>query len=140
MEKENVSPAERRFKRRPRKPGCLQRSVQPDLFAAHGSSDRRPAVAVLLPLVLTALKGRGWVSARVLARQLDTDDRSIREAAHKSGGRILGGQRGYCLTIQASLEDVHRVTRWLLSQAGQMRGRVAEIEKVRHGIVRSEVA
>jgi hypothetical protein len=109
---------------------------QRDLFAASGSPDRRPGVAGLLPRLLAALDGRGWMSARVLARELDTDDRSIREAAHQSAEQILGGQRGYCLTSQASLEDVDRVTRWLLSQAGHMRGRVVEIERVRHGVTR----
>ena len=111
-------------------------AVQPDLFSAHGDRERRPDVGGLLPRLLDALDRRGWVSAKVLARELDTDDRSIREAAHHSGGRVLGGQRGYALTQQASLDDVQAVTRWLLSQSARMRGRVVEIERVRHGGLR----
>ena len=76
------------------------------------------------------------MSAKVLANELGVDDRSIREAVHLIGGRVLGGQRAYCLTVQASLDDLQRVTRWLLSQAGYMRGRVVDIERVRHSGVR----
>lgn len=106
----------------------------PSLFRARGNPARRPRVAALLPRLLVALDGRGWVSARRLVVELDTDDRAIREAASNSGGRILGSRLGYCRTEQASLREVQRVTRWLLSQSGRMRSRVIEIERVRHAI------
>jgi hypothetical protein len=108
---------------------------QPDLFAARGDAQRRPCVVALVPRMLAALDGRGWTRAAVLCRDLGTDARSLREAAHQSSGRILGHQRGYILTTQATLEDVQRVARRLLSQAGHMRARVLEIERVRHGSV-----
>lgn len=106
---------------------------QPDLFAAAGSPEHRPVVDRLVPRLLSALDSRGWVSARVLSRELNTDDRSLREAASQSAGEIVSGQRGYCLTRQASLEDVDRSTRWLLSQSARMRERAMAIERVRHG-------
>lgn len=100
--------------------------------ATTGSPDRRPSVDDLLPRMLAALDVRGWVSARVLASELGTDDRSLREAAHRSDGHVLGGQRGYILTVQASVEDVRQVTAWVLSQSNRMRARVSRIELVFH--------
>src|SRR5262245_26972617 len=102
------------------------------LLSAHGSSNCRPRVGSLVPAFEQALDRRGWVSARTLALLLNVDARSLREAAHQSGGRILGGQNGYVLTSQATLEEVHAVTRRLLSQSNQMRARAMEIERVRH--------
>ena len=43
-------------------------------------------------------------------------------------------QRGYILTTQATLEDVHNVTRRLLSPSNQMHERVRQIERVRHAV------
>jgi len=106
---------------------------QPNLFAAHGSPDHRPVVDRLLPRFLASLHGRGWVSARTLCHELGTDDRTIREAAHQSNGEVVSGQKGYALTIQASLEDIHRSIAWLLSQSDRMRERAMAIERVRHG-------
>jgi len=106
---------------------------QPDLFAAHGSPECRPMVGALVSSLITALDGRGWVSARVLADELDTGDRSLREAASQSAGEVIGGQRGYHLTRQASLEDIDRGTAWLLSQSSRMRERAMAIARVRHG-------
>lgn len=104
----------------------------PSLFAAHGDPRRRPGVSIL-PRMLRALDGRGWVGAGVLSRELNTSDRALRAAAAASRGQILGGQAGYILTRQASLREVARATAALLSQSNRMRERVAAIEKVRHG-------
>lgn len=106
---------------------------QPDLFAARGSRERRPPVGRLVPQLVQALDRRGWVAARLLMSELDVDARALREAAHRSDGRILGNQRGYILTTQATLDEVHAVTRRLLSQSNRMRDRVRQIERVRHG-------
>lgn len=103
-----------------------------DLFAADGNRDRRPQVEMLIPRFIAALDSRGWVGAKALAHELGVDARALREAAHLSDGRILGNQRGYCLTTQATLEEVHQVTRRLLSQSNRMRDRVRQIERVRH--------
>ena len=103
------------------------------LFATRGSRDRRPSVSGdLLARFLRALRGRGWVRAVVLKVELNTDRRTLREAAQRSGGRILGHQRGYHLTIEASLEDVIAVTNRMHSQARAMRQRAVEIERIRH--------
>jgi hypothetical protein len=105
---------------------------QPNLFAAHGSRNRRPTVDWLVPRMVAALDGRGWVGARWLTAELGANPRALREAAHCSAGRILGNSRGYILTTQANLQDVHAVTRRLLSQSNRMRERVRQIEVVRH--------
>lgn len=107
--------------------------AEPNLFASHGNPRRRPSGASILPAMLRALDNRGWVGASVLARELDTDVRTLRAAAASSAGQILGGQRGYLLTRQASLREVARCTARLLSQSNRMRERVAAIERVRHG-------
>jgi hypothetical protein len=107
---------------------------QPDLFAACGDSAKRPhGASQLVPKFLDALTGRGWVSGAVLARELGVDLRTLRAAAHESGGLIVGHDRGYARTEQIPLVDVHRVTRRLLSQSNRMRDRVRQIEAVRHG-------
>ena len=100
--------------------------------AAHGDATKRPSVETLVPRLLGALAGRGWVSAAVLAVELRTDARALREAAHRSDGLVLGHLPGYILTTEATLEEVHAVTRRLLSQSNRMRDRVRQIERVRH--------
>jgi len=107
-------------------------SQTPNLFAAAGSPTRRPYVDVLVPRLIAALDGRGWVRASLLCAELQTDRRSLREAGNKSGGRIIGHQRGYCLTVQAALEDVVAVVNRHLSQARAERARALEIEQLRH--------
>lgn len=110
-----------------------QRSMTRDLFAARGDVSRRPkGVEQLVPRMIAALDGRGWVAGAVLASQLGVDLRALRDAASHSGGRILGHQKGYALTVAVPLVDVHAVTRRLLSQSSEMKRRVADIERVRH--------
>jgi len=109
------------------------RIPQRDLFASQGDPERRPSVAALVPQMIAALDNRGWVGAKVLTEELQTDRRALREAGHRSNGLVVGNQRGYALTSQVSLEDVHKVTRRLLSQSHRMKARVLEIERVRHG-------
>jgi len=107
----------------------------PDLFAARGDRFKRPASAEMVPRFLNALQGRGWVAGAVVAQELGSNLRTVRAAAHESGGLILGGDKGYALTTQASLEDVTAVVNRHYSQARQMRARAMQIEKVRHGTV-----
>ena len=82
--------------------------------------------------MIAALDGRGWVRASVLCLELDTDKRTLREAANKSAGRVVGHQCGYCLTTQAALEDVVAVVNRHLSQSREQKVRAMAIERVRH--------
>ena len=115
----------------------LSNTRQPDLFSAHGSADRRPVVDHLVDLLLHVLRGRGWTPARVLGHELGVDDRAVREAASRSTGHVISGQRGYHLTREASLEDVEQATRWLRSQGAAMQRRAYQIDRVRHGRIGS---
>lgn len=106
---------------------------QPNLLAAHGDVRRRPkGTAALVPRLIAALRGRGWVSARVLSRELGVDVRTIREAAHESAGEVASGQSGYALTVEVPVGELDRVIGRFYSQAREMRQRGLELERVRH--------
>jgi hypothetical protein len=76
----------------------------------------------------------------VLASELQVDLRTLRDAAHESGGRIISSQRGYSLTWASSDEDVDAFTKRMYSQAREMRNRAMEVEGIRHGHVPGEAA
>lgn len=108
---------------------------QPSLFRADGDPRRRPRADLLVPRLLDALDGRGWVNARRLARELEVDDRALREAASQSRGRIIGGQSGYARTDQVSPRESGRVSAALRSQAKKMLRRSIDIDRVSHATV-----
>ena len=56
------------------------------------------------------------------------DARVLRLLASESGGRILGGVRGYKLTERATREEMQHVVARHRSQARQMQARAAAIE------------
>lgn len=87
----------------------------------------------VLPQLEAALIGRGWRSAKSLVTELGTNDRVIRQAASQSAGRIISGQRGYCLTREATTREVLHAADWLRSQAKQMTQRAFAIEQAMHG-------
>lgn len=91
-----------------------------------------PISVDLLAHLRLALEGRGWLSARVLAHELGTTDRALRQAASLSAGAIVSGPRGYCLTREASVEDVRHCVAMLRSQAARMVKRAAEIDQAIH--------
>ncbi len=95
---------------------------------------RRPVqkATELVERLVTLLKGRGWRSARELAQWLDTDDRTIREAAHLSQGRIISGQKGYRLASEATIAEVQHAADWLRHQGQEMLRRASEIERAMH--------
>lgn len=115
---------------------CAMKGAQLDLLAARGDRQKRPTGAErLVARMLGAPErhGGGWVAGRVLAAEPGIDLRTLRDTASRSAGRILGHQKGYALTVAVPLNDVHAVSRRLLSQSAEMRRRVADIERVRHG-------
>ena len=61
-------------------------------------------------------------------------DDLLRSLARYSRGEIVGSSaKGYCLTRQASVEDVGAVVGEWLSRSKQMRARVSEVLQVMHG-------
>ncbi len=79
--------------------------------------------------LINALKGRGWTQARVLGPLVAHTPREIRAAAAASGGRVIAGQRGYCLIEEASVPEVEQSASWLISQGNKMIARGLEIRR-----------
>jgi len=59
-------------------------------------------------------------------------ERRFRAAASASKGQIIGGSKGYCLTVLASVQDVEHAERQLHSQARAMLRRVIQIRRARN--------
>lgn len=97
-----------------------------------GASSRRPKVDQLVPLVLEALDGKGWVTRRQLQQQYGWDDRTIREAANQSQGRIISGQKGYALVDCVTVHEAQHAADWLKHQAHEMLKRAADIQRAMH--------
>lgn len=96
-------------------------------------TDRTPASAEDVAVLIDWLSGRGWVKARAITAEFPAwKERQIRELASASRGRILSGQAGYKLTLDCTPEEVARATAWLRSQADQMRQRSIDIANLFH--------
>ncbi len=78
------------------------------------------------------LRGQGWITARQIYRLLGFSDRKVRAIAAASEGQIISGQRGYKLTMEATLGEVQHAEAWLRSQSKQMDQRALEISRVYH--------
>ena len=72
------------------------------------------------------------MTAKALAQELGTDDRTIREASSQSEGRVISGQRGYALAHEMPVREVQHAADWLRSQAKQMTERAMQIERNMH--------
>lgn len=92
----------------------------------------RDRMAGRVPALIQALSGRGWVKGRDLSRLLDCDDRTIRALAHASRGRVISGQRGYCLIEDASVSDANHAASWLEHQGREMIRRAYDIRRAMH--------
>lgn len=66
------------------------------------------------------------------AKSCGLNERVVRAVAEDSKGKILGGQKGYCLTKHASVAEVAHVEAFLLSQAAKMKHRAYEIRQARN--------
>jgi hypothetical protein len=78
------------------------------------------------------LARRGWATARELRAAGGWSDRELRALAHASAGRVISGQRGYCLIEEATVEEARHAAAWLRHQAEAMLRRSAEIERALH--------
>lgn len=93
----------------------------------------------LLRRVTSCLQGRGWVRRRELRAELGISDDKLREIARYSRGEIVGSSsHGYCLTREASVEEVGAVVGEWLSRSKQLKARVSEVLRVLHGRPRSK--
>ena len=88
---------------------------------------------VRLPEFLSWLHGRGWVTSAQIESVKTWKDRDIRALAEASDGQIISGQKGYKLTLEATLEEIDQASGWYLSQAKKMTARAMKILSIKHG-------
>ena len=84
--------------------------------------------------LVSSLRGGEWLKAAAICRVTGLNDRQIRAAANASDGQVISGQSGYKLTALATQEEIAHAVNWMNHQANQMKKRVIQIERVRHGI------
>lgn len=109
-----------------------------DLFswgAGRGAGAPPATSPAELDLFLAALGGRRWQTAAKLAAATRLPDRKLRALAAESGGRIISGQKGYCLISEATPEEIHHAWSWLESQAKQMLARAVQIRRQAHHLI-----
>lgn len=101
---------------------------QPNLFTS-----RLPAMqAADVDVLVRCLTGQGWVHAKELTRRHAISDRELRAIASASAGRVISGQRGYCLIEEATVDDANHAAAWLERQASLMAQRAREIRRAMH--------
>lgn len=100
-------------------------------------SDKAPKIsAEEVNLLIACLRGKGWLTARLISQALSWPDRKIRAVANASEGQVISGQLGYRLTCEASIAEIQHATKWMRHQANAMLARVMEIDRVYHGKAR----
>lgn len=115
----------------------LQPHAQARLVATRSRDER--ANPDLLGRLIAHLRGRGWVHRRQLRTDLNLTDDALRALARYSRGEVIGSSaRGYGLTREVPVGDVHAVIAESLSRSKQLRARVSEIFRVLHGQPRAK--
>jgi hypothetical protein len=111
-------------------------SDEMDLFAWQRGRGTGPVVSDgELGQLIAALGRRRWLTAARLTEATGFNDRKLRALAADSGGRIISGQKGYCLTTEATNEEIHHAASWLESQARVMTQRAISIRKFAHSLI-----
>jgi hypothetical protein len=82
-------------------------------------------------LLVLALLGAGWRTAKHLSA-FGYNDRELRAIASASEGRIVSGQKGYCLIEEATVDEANHAAAWLEHQAKAMAKRASEIRRAMH--------
>jgi len=96
------------------------------LLAVHDAAQK------LTGAFLSALHDGGWHKGRELCAALQTDERTIRQAAADSGGAVISGQLGYRLTAYATTQEIDRAENFYRSQARHMLKRAIQVRKARN--------
>jgi hypothetical protein len=82
------------------------------------------------------LSGMDWVTAQQILEQcsklgrLENNKRWLRALAAASKGRVAGGQRGYKLVEEMTVEEYNHWRNWMKRQADFMTARILEADKV----------
>jgi hypothetical protein len=87
------------------------------------------------------LAGSGWRTAKELSASIEArvnvgrkvGERYLRALASASGGQIAGGQRGYKLVREMTVEEYQHWRNWMKSQSDEMCRRVLQSDKVFYG-------
>lgn len=104
---------------------------QLELFTRRMANSKAYTVAKL-----TAAISRGhWYTRAELVRSGLTE-REIRYARQHSQGAIIFGQRGYRLTDDATLDEIHACIATLESQAKEMMDAAVQLRRKAHGRIR----
>jgi len=80
-------------------------------------------------LMANALLNAHWLTARELGEAVGLNPRALRRAAHESRGKIISGQRGYCLFGNSSTEEQEEAVSTLRSRAKKITARADELER-----------
>jgi hypothetical protein len=76
-----------------------------------------------------------WVTAATLSQMTGFNIRRLREVANASQGRIISGQKGYCLLKRANPDEIRHAANWLESQGREMIKRAERIRKLAHKLI-----
>ena len=79
--------------------------------------------------VQSALSNRDWTLAPDLSRITGHTPRELRQIAHLANGQIIGGQKGYKLTVRASDEEKSHALASLKSRVRELNKRIAALEQ-----------
>lgn len=82
--------------------------------------------------LIARLRGRGWQTARDLGADKESAKRTLRAIAEASEGQIISGQKGYKLTLEATLPEIDISAAWLRHQGEKMIQRSLDIQRLRH--------
>ncbi len=80
--------------------------------------------------LLALLKGRGWTRGRQLRQELNVTRRHLSAIAEASQGKVIAGNKGYCLTAEASKPDLDSAVSKQRAQAYRTEQRMALTEQV----------
>lgn len=78
------------------------------------------------------LRGRGWVTRKLIERATGWDEKFIRDVAHASEGRIISGNKGYKLFAECTPEEFSAARGRLKSQVDRMNERIIAMDKMWH--------
>lgn len=85
-----------------------------------------------VPALIQALDGKGWRKRRDLERELGWTERDIRDVANAAQGYVIGTNRGYRLTYQASPAECDRAEKRMKHQIDAMTTRLVQIRNARN--------
>ena len=106
-----------------------------DLFAWRGRGAAPVVTDPELQILIGALDRRRWQTAAQLRERTAFDDRKVRALASDSAGRIISGQRGYCLITEATTAEIDHAADWLISQGKAMIKRGIAIRTQAHQLI-----